>query len=107
CPTCGRLRPASDFTKSSRTKDGLYWECKSCKSERSRRDYAQHKEKRLQKAREWKEQNPELVKAATDRYKPRRRSRERERREEERRRRIQEQGLVPWSIPSKATETTD
>lgn len=99
CPICGIRKPASEFNRSKRTKDGLYWECRLCKRRRDQRDYQMHRDKRLAKAKEWKAENKEQVKAARKQYKDRRLERERERRRERRKQRIEEQGLKPWEPP--------
>ena len=99
CPTCGLLKAASEFNLSKRSKDGLYWECRSCKRERDRRDYQTHKDKRLEKSQEWKKEHPEKVRALRKQYNERRLERDREKRAERRRKRIEEQGLKPWEPP--------
>lgn len=96
CPTCKLTKPASEFSRSRRSSDGLYWECKSCKRLRDQRDYEAHKDSRLNRAKEWKKENPEKVIAARAQYRERRREIERQQREERRQKRIKEQGLKPW-----------
>lgn len=99
CATCGLVKPASEFSRSKRAKDGLYWECKSCKRERDRKDYQMHKDKRLASAKEWKIENKKKVQESRERYKKRRLERERELRAERRQKRIEESGLKPWEPP--------
>ena len=96
CPTCKLTKPASEFSRSRRSTDGLYWECKSCKRLRDQRDYEAHKDERLARAKEWKNLNPDKVLTAREQYKERRREIEREQREARRKKRIEEQGLTPW-----------
>ena len=43
CKTCGLVKPVTEFYKCDRTKDGLYGECISCKSEKAKKLYAQKK----------------------------------------------------------------
>lgn len=54
CPDCKRTLPLSEFGKCSTRKDGVYYYCRSCAAERSRKNYA----KRMQ--------NPSLRKAKAD-----------------------------------------
>ena len=50
CKTCGLVKPVTEFYKCANTKDGLYGECITCKSEKSKQRYAQlKKEKDKQK----------------------------------------------------------
>ena len=96
CPTCKLTKLISEFSRSKRSKDGFYWECKSCKSIRDKRDYEANKEKRLAHAREWKHSNKDKVQEVRQQYKPRRRELERLAREKARQERIESLGLSPW-----------
>lgn len=42
CPRCGATKPLSEYHKSSKRKDGVQSECKSCKCERTAEIYAQN-----------------------------------------------------------------
>lgn len=46
CSKCGVEKPAAEFSKGKRGKDGLRSECKACASARAVADYAAHPEKR-------------------------------------------------------------
>lgn len=46
CPRCGQYLPVSEFTKSSKSKDGLSTYCKECSSEMSKQ-YRQNVKDRL------------------------------------------------------------
>lgn len=47
CKTCGLVKPVDEFYKCDRTKDGLYGECISCKSEKAKKRYAEKKAKEV------------------------------------------------------------
>lgn len=44
CKKCNELKNVNDFDKSSRSKDGYFYMCKSCKKEYSERHYSKNKE---------------------------------------------------------------
>lgn len=47
CKTCGLVKSVDEFYKCDRTKDGLYGECISCKSEKAKKRYAEKKAKEV------------------------------------------------------------
>lgn len=59
CGTCGEVKPHDEFFKSSRSSDGLRYQCKVCATAQ-----------RMQ----WREDNPEKFKAQRKRYKKQRRA---------------------------------
>jgi hypothetical protein len=79
CSRCGIVRPYAEFTKSSNTKDGLSYRCKSCDREytvanreknlaNSRAWYAVNKERRASVGKAWNEANPEKLLQLRQKY---------------------------------------
>ena len=59
CALCKELKPLSDFTKKSESKDGLGFRCKACRQQH----YQQSKDHRCALAKEYRRQNIEHVRA--------------------------------------------
>ena len=107
CTKCGVCKPVEMFRKDARAKQGRASNCKACHNvtckkwlqanneqskaaiadwwkrnpekakEYSKRDYANHREKRLEARKRWAEKNPEKVKAASKRQSDKRPKRNR------------------------------
>jgi 5-methylcytosine-specific restriction endonuclease McrA len=61
CKKCNLLKPTSLFNKDKTRKDGLHSYCKECASLTKKLAYAKKKDKYIQKAKEWKQNNPAKV----------------------------------------------
>lgn len=83
CNSCDKTKPTSDFYQNRKAKDGLAYQCKSCKIEYSRRyrernleacrkrerQYARdNREQKNEAVNRFKERNPEKCKEYQDRY---------------------------------------
>lgn len=93
CSTCRQKKPSSEFTASRASKDGLYWECRTCKNTRAREHYQIHQEKRIAKTREWREAHKGRVADTRRRY-------EREQRLKNRQERARKRGWKLWGEES-------
>lgn len=62
CTKCKIEKPKTEFTKRSKSKDGLVYKCRSCTAEYSKMFYAENKEKRNLASMRWQKNNPEKVK---------------------------------------------
>ena len=58
CPRCEATKPASEFHKHSKTKDGLQPKCKSCALEMAREAYRRNPDAVKRAAKKWAEKNP-------------------------------------------------
>ena len=82
CPGCDTVKPATEYYKSVKTKDGLQCYCKTCKVERykeskkkSDKKYnekylsiPENKEKKYKKTRQWQSNNPKKQKNYLKKY---------------------------------------
>ena len=64
CPKCGQEKDVSEFTSCSKSKDGHYYCCKKCKSERSKED----PEKSRERIKQFRENNPDYYKGYYQRH---------------------------------------
>jgi len=59
CRKCKENKPAAEFSKSSRNKDGLISYCKSCDSKASKKWYRNNKQRNKERSQRWLEENKE------------------------------------------------
>jgi hypothetical protein len=86
CSKCGEAHPITFFNKDRNTKDGLYTRCKDCSRKACRDSYRAHEaEHRVMKQRwkaenqerhreinrDWRQANPDKLRASTARYRAR------------------------------------
>lgn len=64
CPKCNQEKPFEAFYASSTHKSGYASWCKGCESERSKVKNQSNRERRLTKAKEWRDNNSETAKKA-------------------------------------------
>lgn len=65
---CGKVKSISDFSKHSKTLDGLYYCCKDCKREKARLQYLRRKDKHLSTCKKYREGNKEKLKVKNQEY---------------------------------------
>lgn len=69
CTKCGLEKELDQFSKSARAKDGLQWECRSCKNDRAREYYAGDGGKRMREShKKWLQENREHVNEYSRKY---------------------------------------
>ena len=57
CPTCSEHKSLDSYHKHSRAKDGLYYQCKSCKAAFKKESYSRIKVKHLQRCHKYYKDN--------------------------------------------------
>lgn len=62
CTRCNLKKIKSEFAKRTRNKDGLSCWCKNCVSDHGKIKYLENQEKRKEKTRQWRLNNPEKAK---------------------------------------------
>ena len=67
---CLKVKPRTEFTKQSRSKDGLYSYCKECKAKMKKVDYEKHRDKRNATRRKYAktENGKKKIKEQSDKY---------------------------------------
>jgi len=68
CSKCQTEKPFTEFYTSSTHKSGYASWCKSCESERNKAKTKANREKRLAKAKEWRDNNKDKQEAAVQRW---------------------------------------
>lgn len=68
CKKCGKSKPAEDFCKQRKSKDGLFCYCRDCQSERNKEYRLKNGELLRQKNKEWRTKNKEYVLAVAKQY---------------------------------------
>lgn len=63
CTKCEKFKLVSEFSKDSKTKDKLYYQCKECTNKRHKEWYAINKEHKKSYNAKWRKDNKELQKA--------------------------------------------
>lgn len=71
CKSCGEEKPLEDFYPQKKTKDGLAYSCKSCRSIENRLYRQRNRERVNAKTREWQYQHPERMREYVRRYRAR------------------------------------
>jgi len=61
CPTCSECKPLDSYHKHSRTKDGLYYQCKVCKAAFKKESYSRIKVKHLRSCRKYYKENRDNI----------------------------------------------
>jgi len=61
CSVCGETKPLSEFPPAKKMRDGHYSWCRSCKRERDRAGYENHKAKRQANMRRYREGNKDRI----------------------------------------------
>ena len=61
CSKCKESKSTKDFYKHSKEKDGLYSQCKACAEKTRKEKYYSRKDKYLEYARTYKENNREKI----------------------------------------------
>lgn len=70
CSTCKEVKPADQFGRDYRLKSGLASRCKPCQSKASSRWAKNHKERRRQRRKEFRKEQPQLhLERSRERYK--------------------------------------
>ena len=59
CVECKNYIPRCGFHRASKAKDGLQSRCKDCSREAVKKSYRKHREKKIEKCREWRQKNLE------------------------------------------------
>jgi hypothetical protein len=54
CSSCKEILPLTMFCKFKRSKDGLHYYCRPCKSEHSKREYKKHREDYFRRCIAWR-----------------------------------------------------
>lgn len=73
CTECELVKPVDQFNRSGRNRNGLQFACKSCQKERHRDWYVRNSERVIARTKQWAVDNPEKVKAFSQRGSRRRR----------------------------------
>ena len=68
CSKCGETKPASEFHKHCRSKDGLRWQCKVCTAAANKQWREVNVEQNAAICKRWAQTNPEKCAAAQKRY---------------------------------------
>lgn len=66
CNKCGLVKDESEFGKNKRSKDGLHFICKTCKSEQDKAWNSHNREKRSEASKQWRKENPDKVEAQVE-----------------------------------------
>jgi hypothetical protein len=62
CTKCNKFKSFDLFHKSSKTKDGLKYQCKDCKKKEHRDHYLNNKNDYFKNNKQWKKRNPSKIK---------------------------------------------
>lgn len=68
CTQCNIEKPKTEFHKRTKSKDGLFYKCKTCVFEYSKKFYEENKEKKLATGKKWVERNKEKVALYREKY---------------------------------------
>jgi len=68
CPSCDSTKDRILFSKSSGRSDGLQSHCKTCRSNRRKKDYLKNRDKEIILSKVWVENNLDSVKAKARRH---------------------------------------
>ena len=71
CYKCKRTLSRESFIRNRSKKDGLATECRECAAEMKRCQYQRNKQKVIDRAAQWKRDNPEKIKVSGKRYRER------------------------------------
>ena len=69
CKQCREIKPLEELVKHTAMKDGRLNKCKSCYAIYKKKEYYENHELKLQKAREYRDNNKEIIKKGSQRYK--------------------------------------
>lgn len=64
CTKCGETKPASEFNKDSKRRDGLHSHCRACHKSANAKLYAANPAKARAASAKWRAENPEKAKAS-------------------------------------------
>jgi hypothetical protein len=76
CKRCGSVKPANEFGKNKKAKDGLQSSCKKCWREYNKKYYKANRADCYQRVQAWRKKNPEKVKQYQDTWNTSRQSKE-------------------------------
>ena len=68
CSTCKEEKPLSAFHKDRCRKDGLRFECKSCKNKKSKKHYQENRDVILERKKEYRQENRDAVLESARKY---------------------------------------
>lgn len=71
CVECKNSIPRCGFHRASKAKDGLQSRCKDCSRESVKKSYRKHRDKKIEKCREWRQKNLEKRKEYSSEYRKR------------------------------------
>jgi hypothetical protein len=69
CKQCKEIKPLEELVKHTAMKDGRLNKCKLCYAIYKKKEYYENHELKLQKAREYRDNNKEIIKKGSQRYK--------------------------------------
>jgi hypothetical protein len=69
CKQCREIKPLEELVKHTAMKDGRLNKCKLCYAIYKKKEYYENHELKLQKAREYRDNNKEIIKKGSQRYK--------------------------------------
>lgn len=68
CRSCGIKKKPSEFSRESKSKDGLRWKCRDCCREYHERYYAENSDRCKATSKSWRASNPERNAAITAKW---------------------------------------
>jgi hypothetical protein len=68
CGKCKKSKPATEFHKDKKNRDGISYRCKDCASKARRIWYVENTDKAKAICKRWRENNPGRIKAASKMY---------------------------------------